>query len=338
MAGKSRFFYRFLFYLITFCIFLLILSSVSLVQFPNSHFIPRSVLKLVLVNSTSLLLKPNAKSEPIKFPISSSTDTNLAMRCGGLTGPNSNVDASGCHRKKTCGRNQPLRKLKVYMYDLPPEFHFRLLGWKGKTNQTWPNVDSHSRIPPYPGGLNLQHSVEYWLTLDLLASNIPKAGTAVRVQNSSQADIVFVPFFSSLSYNRHSKLHGKEKVSVNKMLQSRLLQFLMARDEWKRSGGKDHLIVAHHPNSMLQVRKKLGSAMFVLADFGRYPVEIANLGKDIIAPYKHVVRTIPSGESAQFDHRPILMHFQGSIYRKDVSFSASVLLSSFWSIPSMILL
>ncbi|KAB5527462.1 hypothetical protein DKX38_021309 [Salix brachista] len=317
MAGKSRFFYRFLFYLITFCIFLLILSSVSLVQFPNSHFIPRSVFKLVLVNSTSLLLKPNAKSEPIKFPISSSTDTNLAMRCGGLSGPNSNVDASGCHRKKTCGRNQPLRKLKVYMYDLPPEFHFRLLGWKGKTNQTWPNVDSHSRIPPYPGGLNLQHSVEYWLALDLLASNIPKVGAAVRVQNSSQADIVFVPFFSSLSYNRHSKLHGKENVSVNRMLQSRLLQFLMARDEWKRFGGKDHLIVAHHPNSMLQVRKKLGSAMFVLADFGRYPVEIANLGKDIIAPYKHVVRTIPSGESAQFDHRPILMHFQGSIYRKD---------------------
>ncbi|KAJ6686562.1 EXOSTOSIN FAMILY-LIKE PROTEIN [Salix purpurea] len=119
------------------------------------------------------------------------------------------------------------------------------------------------------------------------------------------------------SYNRHSKLHGKEKVSVNKMLQTKLVRFLMARDEWKRFGGKDHLIVAHHPNSMLYARKKLGSAMFVLADFGRYPVEIANLGKDIIAPYKHVVRTIPIGESAQFDHRPILMHFQGAIYRKD---------------------
>ncbi|KAJ6404237.1 hypothetical protein OIU84_012423 [Salix udensis] len=287
-------------------------------RFPCTHFIPRSVFKLILVNSTSFFSKPNAKTELVKLPLFPPTDTNLSMRFGSLSCPNSNVGASRCHREKTCGRrNQGLRKLKVFMYDLPPEFHFGLLGWKGNKNQTWPSVDSHSRIPSYPGGLNLQHSVEYWLTLDLLASNNPKVGTAVRVQNSSQADIVFVPFFSSLSYNRHSKLHGKEKVSVNKMLQTKLVRFLMARDEWKRFGGKDHLIVAHHPNSMLYARKKLGSAMFVLADFGRYPVEIANLGKDIIAPYKHVVRTIPIGESAQFDQRPILMHFQGAIYRKD---------------------
>jgi len=87
-------------------------------------------------------------------------------------------------------------------------------------------------------------------------------------------------------------------------------------------GGKDHLIIAHHPNSMLDARSKLGSAMFVLADFGRYPVDIANLGKDIIAPYRHLVRTIPNGESAPFDKRPILAYFQGAIYRKDVSSSS----------------
>ncbi|KAF9688071.1 hypothetical protein SADUNF_Sadunf02G0158900 [Salix dunnii] len=317
MSEKAKFLSRSLFYLITISIFLLVLSSFSLVQFPSTHFIPRSVFELVLVNSTSFLLKPKAKTELVKFPSFPSTDTNLSMRFGSLSCPNSIVGASGCHRMKTCDRNQGLGKLKVFMYDLPPEFHFGLLGWKGNKNQTWPNVDRHSRIPSYPGGLNLQHSVEYWLTLDLLASNTPEVGNAVRVQNSSEADIVFVPFFSSLSYNRHSKLHGKEKVSVNKMLQTKLVRFLMARDEWKRFGGNDHLIVAHHPNSMLYARKKLGSAMFVLADFGRYPVEIANLGKDIIAPYKHVVRTIPIGESAQFDRRPILMHFQGAIYRKD---------------------
>ncbi|KAJ9163609.1 hypothetical protein P3X46_023258 [Hevea brasiliensis] len=68
---------------------------------------------------------------------------------------------------------------------------------------------------------------------------------------------------------------------------------------------------------MLDARKMLGSAMYVLADFGRYPVQIANLGKDIIASYKHVVRTIPSGESAHFDESPILVFFQGAIYRED---------------------
>lgn len=206
------------------------------------------------------------------------------------------------------------------MYDLPPEFHFGLLDWKGIGNQTWPDIVNPSRIPRYPGGLNLQHSIEYWLTLDLLSlntSNLVRPCTVIRVHNSSQADIIFVPFFASLSYNRHSKLRGKEKVSVNRMLQDKLVEFLKGRDEWKRLGGKNHLIVAHHPNSMLVARRKLGSAMFVLADFGRYPVEIANIQKDVIAPYKHLVKTIAAEESAPFEGRPVLAYFQGAIYRKD---------------------
>ncbi|OMP04795.1 Exostosin-like protein [Corchorus olitorius] len=226
--------------------------------------------------------------------------------------------ASWQQNMKSCDTNQAF--LRVYMYDLPSEFHFGLMGWKGTANQLWPDVNDPSQIPPYPGGLNLQHSIEYWLTLDLLSSNTPnvvRPCAAIRVQNSSQADVVFVPFFSSLSYNRHSKLQGKEKVSVNKMLQRKLVRFLRVRDEWKRFGGKDHVIVAHHPNSMLDARTELGSAMFVLADFGRYPTEVANLEKDIIAPYKHVVRTIPSGDSAPFEERPILVYFQGAIFRKD---------------------
>ncbi|GAA0153729.1 glycosyltransferase [Lithospermum erythrorhizon] len=128
----------------------------------------------------------------------------------------------------------------------------------------------------------LNHSIEYWLTLDLLSSNVPgisRTCIAVRVHNLSEANAVFVPFFSCLSYNRFSKLCGKEKVSVSTMLQERLLKILKYQDEWKRFGGQNHLIVAHHPNSVL-----MGSAIFVLSDFGRYPAEIANLEKDIIAP------------------------------------------------------
>eukprot|EP00257_Ricinus_communis_P003017 XP_002514760.2 probable arabinosyltransferase ARAD1 isoform X1 [Ricinus communis] len=321
MSEKSRLSSRFLFFLIPISMFLFIIFSVSLLQLSSTSFLPSSVIKLILVNSTSIYLKSNVKNELGKFPFFSSKpsqDTRSSMRSGGENCSNFEVAASGKHIGNTCNPNQGL--LKVYMYDMPPEFHFGLLGWKGKANQIWPNVDDLDHIPLYPGGLNLQHSIEYWLTLDLLASNRPKVVRpcgAVRVDNSSQADIIFVPYFSSLSYNRHSKLHGKEKVSMNKMLQNRLVEFLMGQDEWKRSGGRDHLIVAHHPNSMLDARKMLGAAMFVLADFGRYPVEIANLKKDVIAPYKHVVRTIPSGESAQFEERPILVFFQGAIYRKD---------------------
>lgn len=223
--------------------------------------------------------------------------------------------------RKVCDPNQAM--LKVFMYDLPPEFHFGLLGWKGKKSQTWPDVSDANRALNYPGGLNLQHSMEYWLTLDLLASDHPGVSrpcTAIRVHDSSISDVVFVPFFSSVSYNRHSKLHGREKVSRDKFLQDKLVKFLWNKEEWRRSGGKNHLIMAHHPNSLLDVRRQLGSAIFLLADFGRYPRETANIEKDIIAPYKHVVNSV-GNDSAPFKARPILAYFQGAIIRKDVSYS-----------------
>ncbi|KAI3917049.1 hypothetical protein MKX01_003498 [Papaver californicum] len=210
--------------------------------------------------------------------------------------------------------------LKVFMYDLHPEFHFGLLDWKPEGGKVWPDIQT--KIPDYPGGLNLQHSIEYWLTLDLLSTNFPNcigARSAVRVFNSSKADVVFVPFFSSLSYNRYSKSKSPHKKSVNYLLQDKLVKFLTEQEEWKRSGGRDHVILAHHPNSMLDARMKLWPAMFILSDFGRYPPNIANVEKDVIAPYKHVIRTFVD-DSSGFDDRPTLLYFQGAIYRKDGGF------------------
>lgn len=207
------------------------------------------------------------------------------------------------------------------MYDMSPEFHFGLLGWRPKgKNDVWP--DLRGKVPDYPGGLNLQHSIEYWLTLDILASDLvpsPKPRRSItvsRVRNASEADIVFVPFFSSLSYNRFSKPGPKGKRSDNEALQERLVEFVTGRDEWKRSGGRDHVIVAHHPNSLLEARMKLWPATFILSDFGRYPPNIANVEKDVIAPYRHVVKSFEN-DSSGFDARPTLLYFQGAIYRKD---------------------
>lgn len=278
------------------------------------------------MNNTSFYLKSTIRGDEIELPLHSGISQVNAKWKGepACSHSNSSLKVSSFGRQRMMYCDPSRARLRVYMYDLPPEFHFGLLGWKGRENQTWPIVKNPSRIPPYPGGLNLQHSIEYWLTLDLLSSNIPtivRPCTAIRVKNPNQADIFFVPFFSSLSYNRHSKLHGNEKASKNKMLQDKLVQFLMSQNVWKKLGGKDHLIVAHHPNSMLDARRKLGSAIFVLADFGRYPVQIANLEKDVIAPYRHVVTTIRSDKSAPFAERPTLLYFRGAIYRKDVSSS-----------------
>lgn len=306
---------RLLFYLLTFSIFLLFFSCFTLLKSSSSgSLIPDSVLILVRQNST---LIPNTRSRDKSMlsvvstsSISNPTSPESVRRNSNL----SNDEGTNA----SCGINQA--RLRVYMYDLPSKFHFGLLDWKGKKkDQIWPDVRNSDQIPGYPGGLNLQHSVEYWLTLDLLASNVPSIArpcTAIRVNDSSLADVFFVPFFSSVSYNRHSKLHGKEKVSTNGLLQDELVRFLEKREEWRRWGGKDHLILAHHPNSMLEARWKLGSAMFLLADFGRYPVEIANLKKDVVAPYVHVVRSVGK-DSAPFEERPTLVYFQGAIVRKD---------------------
>ncbi|GFZ09396.1 exostosin family protein [Actinidia rufa] len=202
----------------------------------------------------------------------------------------------------------------------PQSFIFKLLDWKPEGKRVWPDV--RTKVPEYPGGLNLQHSIEYWLTLDLLSSEFAdssNARSALRVHNSSEADVIFVPFFSSLCYNRYSRVRPQEKRSHNKLLQEKLVKFLIMQEEWKTSGGRDHIILAHHPNSLLDARMMLWPATFILSDFGRYPPNVANVDKDVIAPYKHVIKTYVN-DSSDFDSRPTLLYFQGAIYRKDGGF------------------
>ncbi|XP_062183049.1 probable arabinosyltransferase ARAD1 [Phragmites australis] len=209
--------------------------------------------------------------------------------------------------------------LRVFMYDMPPEFHFGLLGWSPPQSAggvVWPDIRNGAELPRYPGGLNQQHSVEYWLTLDLLSSSSAPCGAAVRVADSRDADLVFVPFFASLSYNRHSRAVPPDKVSRDKALQEKLVRYLTAQPEWKRSGGADHVIVAHHPNSLLHARAALFPAVFVLSDFGRYHPRVASLEKDVIAPYKHMAKTFMN-DSAEFNDRPTMLYFRGAIYRKE---------------------
>ena len=78
------------------------------------------------------------------------------------------------------------------------------------------------------------------------------------------------------------RINGKN--NINDQLQDKLVKFLNAQAEWNLSEGRDHIIMAHHPNSMLDARMKLSSSMFILSDFGS---------------------------------RPTLLYFQGAIYRED---------------------
>ena len=101
---------------------------------------------------------------------------------------------------------QSLTPLRVYMYDLPRRFNVGMLRRKD-TDQTPVTVET---LPPWPkvSGLRKQHSVEYWMMASLF--NVEKEGKenndevkmeAVRVLDPEIADVFFVPFFSSLSFN-----------------------------------------------------------------------------------------------------------------------------------------
>lgn len=315
VSRKSLFF----FFTMTSVLFIMswffVLRSADRPRFIDHTWLPNSKLFSTLDGTKPQMQKQDVESSfGNRAIIADSEDVEGASEIKTLNGKEKLVK----HVGGKCSRNDEL-VLKVFMYDLPPEFHFGLLDWKPIGNSVWPDV--RTNIPGYPGGLNLQHSIEFWLTLDVLASEFPhapKAKTVIRVRNSSEADIIFVPFFSSLSYNRYSKGKTQQKKNGNKILQEKLVEYLTAQQEWKRSGGKDHLILAHHPNSMLDARMKLWPATFILSDFGRYPYNIANVEKDVIAPYKHLISSYVNDNSG-FDSRPTLLYFQGAIYRKDVS-------------------
>lgn len=212
--------------------------------------------------------------------------------------------------------NKKTAILKVFMYDLPPEFHFGMMDTIS-IDHIWPR--NMSQIPRYPGGLNLQHSPEYWLTLDLLSSIMPERSypcTAILVKNPREADVYFVPYFSSLSYNKYSKSEGQDR---NVELQEKLVQILLRQDPWRRSGGRDHVILMHHPNSLHVARERLSSATFIVADFGRYPPQVANAVKDVVAPYLHMVPTF-KGDNSTYVSRKTLLYFRGAIFRKEGGF------------------
>jgi hypothetical protein len=111
----------------------------------------------------------------------------------------------GCSHSPEC-------PLKVYMYEMPPEFNWGLInspptGHVAGEAAAAVEIDGRA-YPFYPGSAGTkQHSVAYWLTLDLLSAgghNVTPAGwarAAVRVFDPREAQVFFVPYFSSLVYN-----------------------------------------------------------------------------------------------------------------------------------------
>ncbi|KAL8488708.1 hypothetical protein ACS0TY_024846 [Phlomoides rotata] len=206
--------------------------------------------------------------------------------------------------------------LRVYMYNLPPRFNVRLIdpAFPDNTTVTADNIP----LWRWNASLVKENSVEYWMMASLLyegSNESESTREAVRVSDPDSADVLFVPFFSSLSFNFH--VHNMVDLNkVDEKLQYEMVNILRASKYWKRSGGRDHVIPLHHPNAFRHHRSSVNSSIFVVADFGRI-FQISKLAKDVVAPYPHMVESyINDDHEDPYESRRTLLFFRGGIKRK----------------------
>lgn len=202
--------------------------------------------------------------------------------------------------------------LKVYMYDLPRKYNMGILA-PGKNDDLelpW----TRSSVPVWvQQAHNRQHSVEYWMMAYLLNSRGRRVEerSAVRVKDPKQADVFFVPFFSTLSLNKFGKSSKDEQYQV-------AILDILSKSEWyQASQGRDHVIPVHHPNALRPYREMLNQSIFIVADFGRLSKNVSRLEKDVVAPYLHVVPSYTNDRSDDpFASRETLLFFRGRVHRK----------------------
>ncbi|KAG5380378.1 hypothetical protein IGI04_028220 [Brassica rapa subsp. trilocularis] len=220
-----------------------------------------------------------------------------------------------------CNTTTTRQPLRVFMYDLPRKFNLAMMH---------PNISdvepiTAENLPSWhqTSGVGRQHSVEYWLMASLLNNGSDEEEKeAVRVLDQELADAFYVPFFSSLSFNTHGKNMTDPDTELDRLLQVELIEYLENSKYWQRSGGRDHVIPMTHPNAFRFLRQRVNASILILVDFGRYPKEIANLDKDVVSPYVHVVESfaddvvVDDGALDPFEARSTLLYFRGNTVRK----------------------
>lgn len=97
------------------------------------------------------------------------------------------------------------------------------------------------------------------------------------------------------------------------------MEYLENSKYWQRSGGRDHVIPITHPNAFRFLREQVNASILIVVDFGRYPKEMARLGKDVVSPYVHVVESFAEDGGVlddPFESRTTLLYFRGNTVRK----------------------
>jgi hypothetical protein len=207
--------------------------------------------------------------------------------------------------------------VKVYLYDLPERFTYGVIRHHSLARG---GSRADENDVKYPGH---QHMAEWYLFTDLSRPDSERPGSpVVRVLDPEEADLFFVPFFSSLSLIVNpirppgSGSDPEKNAYSDEENQEALMVWLEKQEYWKRSYGRDHVIVASDPNAMYRVVDRVKNCVLLLSDFGRLRPDQGSLVKDVIVPYSHRIKSY--GGDVGVDKRNTLLFFMGNRYRKEV--------------------
>ncbi|KAH6825233.1 Exostosin family protein [Perilla frutescens var. hirtella] len=239
--------------------------------------------------------------------------------------------------------------IKVYISPLPRSLNYGLLQkYWGLTSDTriGSQVDNEIRKKispkqsdtslPYPENpVTKQYSAEYWILGDLLTPEDSKGESfAKRVSDYREADVIFVPFFATLSAELQlvvDKGVFRKRVEENEdyMRQRMVIDSVKNSEAWRKSGGRDHVFVLTDPVAMWHVKDEIAPAILLVVDFGgwfRLDSKTSNgsssdlmihhtqvsLLKDVIVPYTHLLPRLLISENRK---RRTLLYFKGAKHR-----------------------
>ncbi|KAK6114760.1 hypothetical protein DH2020_007029 [Rehmannia glutinosa] len=244
----------------------------------------------------------------------------------------------------------PENSIKVYISPLPRSLNYGLLEkyWALTSDKRiGSEVDNDIRktlLPklsekslPYPENpIIKQYSAEYWILGDLLAPEESKGESiAKRVLDSREADVIFVPFFATLSAELQLVVNKgvfRKRVEENEdYVRQRMVVDLVKKSEaWQKSGGRDHVFVLTDPVAMWHIKDEIAPAVLLVVDFGgwhRLDHKTSNdnsssdlmihhtqvsLLKDVIVPYTHLLPRLYISENQK---RNTLLYFKGAKHR-----------------------
>ncbi|KAL8551262.1 hypothetical protein ACS0TY_000370 [Phlomoides rotata] len=199
--------------------------------------------------------------------------------------------------------------IRVYVYDMPSRFTYDLLWLFQSTYRETVNLTSNGS-PVHR--LIEQHSIDYWLWADLIAPESERLlKNVVRVHKQEEADLFYIPFFTTISFFLMEKQQCKA-------LYRDALKWVTDQPAWKRSEGRDHILPVHHPWSFKSVRKFMKKAIWLLPDMDStgnwYKPGQVYLEKDLILPYVPNVDLCDS-KCLSESKRTTLLFFRGRLKR-----------------------